>query len=264
VSETAGGAEGEVRHPPTRIEVPDVGLVLLCGASGSGKSAFALRHFAATEIVSSDQCRALVGDDETDQTVTGPAFELLHTIVEKRLELGRLAVVDATNVKQDDRRSLVDLARRWDVLVTAVAFDLPLAVCLERNARRQDRRTPEHAIRRQHQTLRRSAKRLGRERIARVHTIRSVEEAERVAVERTKLWNDRRHDDGPFDIIGDVHGCHAELVELLTELGYDTAGRPVTHPGGRRAVFLGDLVDRGPGVAEVLDLVMGMVEAGTA
>ena len=116
-----------MRRPITRIEVPEVGLVVLCGVSGSGKSTFARQHFAPTEIVSSDQCRALVSDDETDQSVTAAAFELLHSIVDKRLEIGRLTVVDATNTKPEDRQPIVEIARRWDVLATAIVFDLALA-----------------------------------------------------------------------------------------------------------------------------------------
>ncbi|MCY3892851.1 MAG: polynucleotide kinase-phosphatase [Acidimicrobiaceae bacterium] len=253
-----------MRQALSSIKIPELGLIVLCGASGSGKSTFAGQHFAETEVVSSDGCRALVGDDETDQSVTPAAFELLHTIVDKRLELGRLTVVDATNVKPEDRKSLVELARRTDVLATAVVFDLPLALCLERNGRRRDRQTPEHAIRRQHATLRRTAKRLRKEGFARVYTVGSVSELDAVEVVRTKLWNDRRDDAGPFDIIGDVHGCHTELLELLGELGYDTSAEPIAHPEGRKAVFLGDLVDRGPAVTEVLDVAMSMVAAGTA
>ncbi|MCP5031808.1 MAG: polynucleotide kinase-phosphatase, partial [Actinomycetia bacterium] len=141
---------------------------------------------------------------------------------------------------------------------------LPVGVCLERNASRVDRRTPDHAIRRQHRNMGRTIKRLKRERFARVHTLRSGDEVDGVTVEREPVWNDRRDDVGPFDIIGDVHGCHEELIQLLAELGYDVSADVVSHPAGRRVVFLGDLVDRGPGVAEVLDLAMTMVEAGTA
>ena len=253
-----------MRRRLDRIEVPEVGLVVLCGASGSGKSTLARKHFAPTEVVSSDQCRALVSDDETDQSVTAAAFGLLHTIVDKRLEIGRLTVVDATNTKPEDRTALLELARRWDVLATAIVFDLPVAVCLEHNEQRRDRRTPQHAIKRQHETLRRGTKRLRKERFTRVYTLGSIEELDGVEVARTRIWSDRRDDTGPFDIIGDVHGCHVELVSLLDRLGYDTGADPIAHPEGRRAVFLGDLVDRGPGVAEVLDIVMSMVAAGSA
>ena len=253
-----------MRQQLATIEVPELGLVVLCGASGSGKSTFARRHFADTEIVSSDRCRALVGDDESDQSVTAAAFDLLHTIVERRLDVGRLTVVDATNTKPADRASLIELARKWDVLATAVVFDLPLDLCLERSRQREGRATPEHAVKRQHQTLRRTAKRLRKERFGKVYTLGSSAELDTVQVVRQRLWCDRRDDSGPFDIIGDIHGCSDELVALLGRLGYDTASSPVTHPDGRRAIFVGDLVDRGPGVAEVLDIVMSMVHAGSA
>jgi len=250
--------------PNRQIAVPELGLIVLCGASGSGKSTFAQRHFAATEVVSSDQCRALVGDDETDQAVTAPAFALLNDIVDKRLQVGRLTVVDATNTKREDRKSLIELARKWDFLATAIVFDLPVTTCFERNAQRLDRITPEHAIRRQHKALRRTMKGLRKERFSRVHTIGSVEELDRVQVTREKLWTDKRDDSGPFDIVGDVHGCHDELIAILEKLGYETTASPISHPDGRRVVFLGDLVDRGPGSDAVLETAMAMVAGGTA
>src|SRR4029453_18118843 len=78
--------------------------------------------------------------------------------------------------------------------------------------------------------------------------------------------SDRGDDHVPFDIIGDVHGCYDELVLLLSKLGYEVGGdgSSAAHPQGRTAVFLGDLVDRGPNVPGVLRLAMGMVEAGSA
>ncbi|MGH3154310.1 MAG: polynucleotide kinase-phosphatase, partial [Streptosporangiaceae bacterium] len=117
---------------------------------------------------------------------------------------------------------------------------------------------------------RRSLNHLGREGFRTVHVLRSPDEIAAATVTRAKLFNDLREEQGPFDVIGDVHGCRAELEQLLHQLGYaverDSAGRPAgaRHPGARRAVFLGDLVDRGPDTPGVLRLVMGMVEAGTA
>ena len=246
------------------IEVPELGLVVLVGASGSGKSTFAHRHFKATEVVSSDQCRALVSDDENDQSVSATAFALLHDIIDKRLQVGRLTVVDATSAKREDRKSLLELARKWDVLTTAIVFDLPVEVCFERNQQRSDRTTPEHAIKRQHKAIRRSTRGLRKERFNRVHVIDTVEKLESVQVQRNKLWTDRRDDPGPFDIIGDIHGCAEELVALLAQLGYNTSRTPIHHPDGRRALFLGDLVDRGPASDRVLEIVMEMVDAGSA
>src|SRR5919109_2216314 len=125
--------------PPVKITIPDLSLVVLVGASGSGKSTFARRHFATTEVLSSDTCRGLVSDDENDQSATKAAFEVLHFIASKRLEAGRLTVVDATNVQREARRPLVALARSHHVLSVAIVFDLPERLCVERNASRPDR-----------------------------------------------------------------------------------------------------------------------------
>jgi protein phosphatase len=253
----------------TVLTVPELSLVVLVGISGSGKSTFARAHFKPTEVISSDFCRGLVADDENDQSATKAAFELLHYIVGKRLAGGRLTVVDATNVQPEARRTLVALAREHDVLPVAIVLDLPEKLCAERNAGREDRDFGPHVLRRQHDQLRRGLKGLRREGFRTVHVLRTPDEVAGATLTRTRLFNDLRHEHGPFDVIGDVHGCRAELEQLLTELGYqlerDDAGRPAgaTHPD-RRAVFVGDLVDRGPDTPGVLRLVMGMVAAGTA
>jgi protein phosphatase len=252
--------------------VPDLSLVVLVGATGSGKSTFARRHFLPTQVISSDVCRGMVADDENDQAATPEAFELLHYIVGKRLAAGRLTVVDATNVQRDSRRQLVQLAREHDVLPVAIVLDLPERVCAERNAARPERAAvPAHVIPRHRRELRRSLRGMEREGFRRVHVLRGVEEVEAATVSLERRFNDLTHLTGPFDLIGDVHGCRSELEALLSgPLGYaierDEAGRAVNarHPEGRTAVFLGDLVDRGPDSPGVLRLVMGMVAAGTA
>lgn len=252
------------------LEVPDLSLVVLVGASGSGKSTFAAQHFGPFEVVSSDHCRGLVADDVNDQAATSDAFDVLHHIAGVRLRRGNLTVVDATNVQADARRQLVALARDHDVLPVAVVLDLPERVCLERNAARPDRDFGAHVVKRHRDALRRSLRSLRREGFRTVHVLSSVEEVAAARVVRTPLRSDLRGEHGPFDVIGDVHGCRAELETLLGELGYaitrDGRGRPVdaAHPEGRRAVFLGDLVDRGPDTPGVLRLAMGMVEAGHA
>ncbi len=252
------------------IAIPQVALVVLVGVSGSGKSTFAREKFGRYEVVSSDFCRGLVSDDENDQSATRDAFDVLGYIVGKRLAAGRLTVVDATNVQLQARRVLVDLARAHDVLPVAIVLDLPERVCLERNVSRADRTFGPEVVRRQQDQLRRSIKGLNREGFRKVHVLRSVEEIESAVIVREKLLNDYRHLIGPFDIIGDLHGCRSELESLLGALGYevvaDSAGRSVDAqpPAGRTAVFVGDLVDRGPDSPGVLRLVMGMVAAGHA
>jgi polynucleotide kinase-phosphatase len=254
----------------TTLEVPELCLVVLVGTSGSGKSTFAATHFAPTEVVSSDECRAMVSDDPNDQAATSDAFAVLEFIVGKRLERGRLTVVDATNVQASARRSLLALAKEHDVLAVAVVLDVPAGVAVERNAARPDRDFGAHVVKRQHDQLRRSLKGLRREGFRTVHVLDSVEAVAQASIARTRLFNDRRDETGPFDVVGDVHGCRVELEELLERLGYgivrDDRGRAVdaSHPEGRRAVFVGDLVDRGPDSPGVLRLVMGMVGSGHA
>ncbi|WP_402373978.1 polynucleotide kinase-phosphatase [Isoptericola rhizosphaerae] len=252
-----------------QISVPSTGLVLLVGVSGSGKSTFGARHFKPSQVISSDFCRALVSDDENDQAATPDAFDVLHYIVGTRLRRGLLTVVDATNVQRGSRASLVRLAKDHDVLVDAVVLDVPASVAVERNASRPDRDFGPHVITRQHRDLKRSLRGIRKEGFRRVHVLTETE-VDTVEIGREKPWNDRTELHGPFDIIGDVHGCADELRTLLGKLGYviasDADGRAVgaSHPEGRTAVFVGDLVDRGPDTPGVLRLVMGMVAAGTA
>ncbi|WP_432949019.1 polynucleotide kinase-phosphatase [Kribbella sp. CA-253562] len=254
----------------TTIGIPALSLVVLVGASGSGKSTFARRHFLGTEVISSDVCRGLVSDDENDQAATKDAFEVLHFIAGKRLAAGRLTVIDATNVQPETRRELVALAREHDVLPVAIVLDPPEKVCVERNAARPDRQFGSKVVVRQRSQLRRGLKSLKREGFRGVHVLTTVEEIDAVEIERTKLFNDLTDQTGPFDIIGDIHGCRAELEALLTELDYtilrDDQGRAVDarSVNGRRVVFVGDLVDRGPDTPGVLRLVMGMVASGNA
>lgn len=255
------------------LKLPELSLVVLIGPSGSGKSTFARRHFGPYEVVSSDFCRALISNDENNQAVSDSAFDLLHAILRHRLRLGLLTVVDATNVRPEDRRSLVALAREYHVLPVAIVFDIPERICQERNRGRTDRSFGAHVIRNQRDVMHRHLRHLGREGFRHVFTLKSAEEMDEAGIRRERLWNNRKDEPGPFDIIGDVHGCIDELVELLTLLGYavrsgDEAGDAVefvvTPPAGRRAIFLGDVVDRGPGIVAVLKLVMSMVEAGHA
>ncbi len=253
-----GADEDTGQDGPLEICIPDLSLVVLIGISGAGKSTFARTHFRPAQVLSSDVCRALVADDENEQAATPDAFEVLHYIAAKRLRRGHLAVVDATNVKREDRAELVQMARDHDVLPVAVVLDVPESVALERNASRPDRDMPSSVIRRQRAELRRGLRGLSREGFRKVHVLSGSQQIESVRIRYEKQYNDRREDSGPFDVVGDVHGCLFELELLLTRLGYqlrrDDQGRAVDaeHPQGRRAVFVGDLVDRGPDSPGVL------------
>jgi protein phosphatase len=256
------------------ISIPKLSFVVLIGPSGSGKSTFARRHFLSSEVLSSDYCRGLVSDNENDQAATNDAFEVLHYVAAKRLARGRLTVVDATNVQPEARAPLVALARKYHCLPVAIVLNLSEDLCHKRNRDRQDRAFGPHVIRQQKTQLRRALRGLKREGFRHVIVLESVEEIEAAVVERVPLWNDRRHEHGPFDIIGDVHGCADELQELLVRLGYgklviadhEPGWTNITyvHPKGRKAVFVGDLVDRGPRVLDTLSIVRNMVQSGSA
>ena len=256
------------------IKVPELSLVLLIGPSGAGKSTFARAHFGRYEVVSSDACRGVVSNDENNMRATPDAFALLNYIVGQRLKNGLLTVVDATNVQPESRKSLVQLAKQYHVLPTAIVLNLPAEICRERNRTRNDRDLSRHVMRQQKLDLKRSLKGLRREGFRQVYVLNSEEEVASVTgIVREKLYNDKQDVHGPFDIIGDIHGCYNETVELLETLGYVITHDPeakqnfgicIAHPQGRQVIFLGDLVDRGPNSPGVLRLVMSMVKNGTA
>jgi len=262
------------------VGIPELSLVVLVGPSGSGKSTFAARHFGPFEAVSSDHLRGVVSNDTTDQSASADAFALLEHIVRLRLARGLLTVIDATNLYPEHRKVWLRLAREYHLMPVAIVLELPVKVCTARNKDRADRPFGTQVIRRQHGAMRRSVRGLKREGFRFVVRLRSEEEVDAVAIERRPMWPDKRHETGPFDIIGDVHGCADELEALLVKLGWrlstvvpestDAAGKRTlprvlaTHPEGRRAVFLGDLVDRGPDSPRALSLAMDMVEDGVA
>ena len=264
--------------------------MLLVGPSGCGKSTFGREKFLPTEVVSSDGCRGIVSDDENAQDATNDAFDLLHFIVRKRLKRGLLTVVDATNVQENARRSLIALADEFHVPACAIVFDLPESICHKRNETRPDRQFGPHVIKNQIRDLRRAWGRLEKEGFKYVYSFRTEQDVQEATIERVPLWPDRTELTGPFDIIGDVHGCADELFELVINLGYQieevsepqkletepVGARPfaglsalpvfyqVTPPEGRKAIFVGDLTDRGPDSPRVLKLAMSMVRTGAA
>lgn len=248
-----------------RIEIPEFALVAMIGATSSGKTTFAHKHFKETEVLSSDFFRAMISDDENDQTVSKDAFELLYNAADKRLEHMKTTVIDATNLQKSARQQVLDLARRQNVHSAAIVLDLPEQELMQRNKARAARSYPDRVVRSHYTSLQRSIRHLKKEGFRFVYVLKSQEEIDSTEVVRTKLWNDKRELHGPFDIIGDIHGCYDELVLLLTKLGYvqDESG-VYNHPFGRQAAFLGDLCDRGPKNVEVLSLVMNMVKSGSA
>jgi protein phosphatase len=252
----------------TALEIPDFALVVLIGATGSGKSTFARKHFAPTEILSSDRYRGVVCDDENEQGVSADAFDLVRAVGDKRLKHRKLTVIDATNVRAADRKGWIELARRWHALPVAIVIDPGIDVCIERNKHRPDRPFGAGVVQRMVSEIRRGLRGLQREGFRQVWQLSTPQSVEAATVTRTPLWTDRRADHGPFDIVGDIHGCGDELEALLTTLGYTVSwsGKEVTvvPPQGRKAVFVGDLVDRGPRTPDVIRIAMAMEASGAA
>jgi protein phosphatase len=252
------------------LEIPAPSLVVLVGPAGAGKTTFARSRFGPTEVVSSDACRAMVADRESDLSATADAFEILHLIAELRLRRRRLTVVDAVDATAPDRRPLLDIAARRDCAAVAVVLDLPEAVCVQRDRERPGRSVGPRVVAAQWAAVQHSLPGLREEGFAAVHVLRTAEEVDAAVVRRVPLPVARRREAGPFDVIGDVHGRLDALVALLRRLGYGVGlgpgGEPVpaAHPERRRAVFTGDLTGEGPDDLGVVRLVSRMVESGAA
>jgi protein phosphatase len=250
-------------HAPIEISLPHLALLVLAGPSGAGKSTFAARHFLPTQIVSSDGMRALISDDESDQSVSGAAFELLHDLVGKRLAAGRLTVVDSTALRAQARRDLLRVGQRFHVPVILLLFRADLDTCLAHDATRA-RQVGAAVIERHMDLLDETQRRVTGEGFDRVYILEPGD-LDRVRFTYEPLPGDRRVLGGPFDIIGDVHGCADELRALLTRLGYAPDAVGVwRHPSGRVFVSLGDLTDRGPDSVGVLRIIIPAVAAGAA
>ncbi|MBU1213023.1 MAG: AAA family ATPase [Alphaproteobacteria bacterium] len=255
-----------------KIAIPEFCLVALVGASGSGKSMFARRHFLPTEIISADACGGIASDDESDLDASDDAFKRVHTIAATRLRRRKLVVIDAANVRKEDRARLVQIAKAHHAPAVAIVVNPGEDVCHERNAKRPDRQFGAQVVRNQTRALKRDIGQIDKEGFRDVHELGSLEEVDAVRIERVRLWTDRRDEQGPFDIIGDVHGCRDELLALFDKLGYavrlegegEERSVVASVPEGRRAIFVGDLVDRGPASPDVLRIVMHMVEQGQA
>ena len=255
-----------------KITLPEYALVTLVGISGSGKSTFAKKHFKPTEIISSDYCRALASDDENDQSATADAFDILKYIASIRLKNKKLTVIDATNIQEHARKENRVVSSRFHAPDIAIVLNLPAEVCVERNKNRTDREINSKVTKWQRIQLKKSLRQLKREKYRQIYVLNTPEEVEAVTIVRQPMPTNYKEEKGPFDIIGDVHGCYEELVDLLKKLGYQVKknqenalyGYEVIPPEGRKAVFVGDYVDRGPQNVKVLKLVMSMQQSGVA
>ncbi|HEY7984855.1 MAG TPA: AAA family ATPase, partial [Ktedonobacterales bacterium] len=266
------GVEGSGQHAPGgeqrpalrhggAIHIPVDALVVLIGSAGSGKSTWAARHFEPTQIVSSDACRAAVADDPTDQGASHDAFRLFNQIVHDRLKRGLLTVADSTALAAGARRDLLNHAADFGRPAIAVLFDLPLELASAWNGQRE-RQVPLAALLTHNKLMRQAVVDIPGEGFSAVYVLEAAEDLDAASVRIGRLRPEL--DRPPFDVIGDVHGCVEELRALLPRLGYARGPAGWAHPEGRRAVFVGDLVDRGPSSVGVLELVLAMLAADQA
>jgi predicted kinase/diadenosine tetraphosphatase ApaH/serine/threonine PP2A family protein phosphatase len=255
-------SRAEILPADNLIKIPRPTLVVLCGASGSGKTSFAARNFLPTSIVSTDALRGMICDDETNQESSFAAFDLLFRLVEARLRFSRTTVIDSTALDTKVRRKFLQLAAKYDYGALLIMFDTPLRSCIERDAAR-GRSVGAGVIKKQYRQFEHVKKHAYREGFDQIVTLNEHESAA-YKVEIGALPVEKPDERGPFDLIGDIHGCYDELVQLLTKLGYEGHGDSFRHPGGRKVVFLGDLVNRGPDSVGVVRVVASMVQSGAA
>ena len=207
-----------------KISIPKLSLVVLIGPSGSGKSTFARKHSCPPRCCRRTPAGAWSATTRTTRPSRTKPLTLLHYIAAKRLALGRLTVIDATNVQPEARKPLVELARKYHCLPVAIVLE-PARTALP-GAQPGSGRARTSAPTSFASSIRNFAGRSvasEREGFRHVFVLETPEEVEAATVERVPLWNDKRQEHGPFDIIGDVHGCCDELEELLQQLGYETA-----------------------------------------
>lgn len=247
----------------TPIEIPHDALVILMGPAGAGKSFFAARYFSNSEIVSSDGCRALVCDDETEQRYNDLAFAVFHEIIRARLKIGVLTVADATNLTKEARQTLRGIAKEFKRPVVLLQFVTSKHHALDQNASRQ-RKVPERVIDKHYLTMEQNVKLLEREGYDALYQVTPQNYYDIVRVDNRNVVMG-----SGFDVIGDVHGCWDELSRLIFALGYkgshdELGDYRIRHPEGRKLVFVGDFTDRGPHNVEVLRAVSEMVSNGDA
>jgi protein phosphatase len=208
------------------LPIPALALVVIASAEIEAARAFAARHFTPAEVVMI-----------APEAASAEAFQAARGIIARRLRDGQLAAAMVFSDEPTIFAALAHQAHHFDVAPVAVRLGdaIPLA------------RFP-----------------AGPHSYAKAYTLAAPEEWTAARVTRRPLACDLRGERGPFDIIGDVHGCYDELLELLAALDYRRAGDAGgwRHPEGRRVIFVGDLVDRGPGVIQVARLAMEMVAAG--
>jgi len=129
-------------------------LIVLVGIQGSGKSSWAEKEKQRCDIavVSTDELRALLFGDVTDQSNNAQVFELAHKLVATYLEAGVDVIYDATNIKKEWRKPLIEIGKKYDAYIICIYFNIPIETCLDRNFKR-NRKVPSDVIKRYHEMI---------------------------------------------------------------------------------------------------------------
>lgn len=245
------------------LRIPPGAIVVTIGSAGSGKTTWAKRQFPNDQIISLDECRRMVAGGESEHDVTHEAFEILLMALEGRARRRITTLVDGHFVAPDMRRHVLEVARACGRPAVAVCFRVPAELAQFRS-RSGNRMLSPKLLRRQVQQV---------DDFVLTHQDEGWDQViffgdtdvDLLPAVRYTLPEPMPHP-GPFDVIGDVHGCAGELDRLLDTLGWlpPEADGTRRHPHGRTAVFVGDYADRGPSSAGVFRRVMAMHAAGTA
>ncbi|WP_079508747.1 polynucleotide kinase-phosphatase [Mesobacillus jeotgali] len=265
-----------------RIALPHTGIVLLVGPSNSGKTTLLKRwqeqgKIAPSEVVSSDQFRELVSDkefvdwrnipkEEADilfdeySIISKEAFEMMDSLIRTRCRLNKLTLVDATHLQPDDRKRYIAMARESHVPIVSIVLDVPEKVLLERDEQRANPRS-KRRIKQQYQVFTREKRFMKKEGIRSIYFVKEVDE-----IELTRRSHPLELEVGAgIDIIGDIHGCYDEMIELLEKLGYKKDNEDLyLHPEGRRFLSIGDVMSRGPQSLRSMIFFYRHVEKGLA
>ncbi|MDM5234548.1 polynucleotide kinase-phosphatase [Lysinibacillus pakistanensis] len=264
------------------ITIPSIGIVLLIGPSNSGKSTL-LQHWVNTgilspsEIISSDTYRTLVSDSnyinfqghsqeeaellyEQYFAISTQAFAVMERVLEARCTLNKCTFVDATHLKSEERQQYILLGKKLHVPVCAIVLDIPLEELLQRDTMRKDPRGIKR-IKQQARLLKSEKRLIKKESFLKTYFVKEIEALTLTRQESPLYLNV----DAGLDIIGDIHGCYDELLELLKKLEYEVNNEGYfIHPQGRRFVSVGDIMSRGPKSIKTMEFFERHIERGLA
>ncbi|MCM3388149.1 polynucleotide kinase-phosphatase [Ureibacillus chungkukjangi] len=265
------------------ITLPYAGIVLLVGPSNSGKSSFLKQQInkgriLPSEVISSDDYRIRVGDVEfidwshrwkdvseslfdEYQRISQEAFSLMEATIEARCRLNKMSIVDATHLYADDRKRYIELGKKHHVPVMTLVLDVGQEELLERDKLRENPRGSKR-IKQQYQTFKREKRFIKKEGYLASYFISDVSEVEVIRKTQNPLHLEVGNG---IDIIGDIHGCYDEMIELLERLGYEKDHQSLyVHPEGRRFLSLGDIMSRGPESLKTMEFFMRHVNENLA